>query len=311
VKHGLFLGLIAVLLVGGRSNTIVMAAQDAPTGVAGTTVPSQTDPNATIEKEASAGNWWGMTDWPAERKAVGLNILTLGTIATIGAAKWDYGSTAFHFEDEGWFDHDTPDGGADKLGHAFLGYTLTGGFSWAYRQWGFSDDEAFVRGALNSVMITTSIEIGDGFSKSQGFCWQDEVADIAGVGIAYLRYRVPGIREKVDFRLEWFPSKSFHKKWDPFTDYSGQKNVVALKPSGFFDTEDPFWKAIEFQIGYYTRGYEGVDRPYYPHENRNLYVAIGLNMAYLVEKFTGHTAYGLLEYYQVPYTYMSAVDHMD
>jgi uncharacterized protein YfiM (DUF2279 family) len=245
-----------------------------------------------------------MADWPREKKAVALNAATLGTLAVIGAAKWDYGTTAFHFTSEGWFDQDTPDGGADKFGHAFLGYTLTGAFSYIYRQWGFSEDQAFVNGAVNSLMITTMIEIGDGFSKSQGFSWQDETADLAGVGIAYLRYRVPGVREKVDFRTEWIPSPSFHERWDPFTDYSGQKNVIALKPSGFFETENPFWKAIEFQLGYYTRGYKEIDRPYFSGEKRYAYVAIGLNMTYLVEKITGHTTYGIFEYYQVPYTYI-------
>jgi hypothetical protein len=273
--------------------------------------PMSADSNEPAEKKGSEGDWWGMADWPREKKAVALNAATLGTLAIIGAAKWDYGSTGFHFEDEGWFDRDTPDGGADKLGHAFLGYTLTGAFSYAYREWGFSDDQAFVRGAINSAMITTAIEIGDGFSKSQGFCWQDEVMDMVGVGIAYLRYRVPGVREKVDFRIEWVPSSSFHEKWDPFTDYSGQKNVVALKPSGFFKTEDPFWKAIEFQVGYYTRGYAEVDRPYLHGEKRYGYVAIGLNMTYLIEALTGHTTWGVFEYYQVPYTYLPVTERFD
>jgi hypothetical protein len=290
----------------------VRAGQDIFDSTSGRTLPlSSIEPNELAQKESSAGDWWGMREWSPEKKAMALNVATLGTLAVIGVAKWDYGSTAFHFEDEGWFDHGTPDGGSDKLGHAFLGYTLTGAFSYAYREWGFSDDEAFVRGAVNSAMITTMIEIGDGFSKSQGFCWEDEVADMAGIGIGYLRYRVPGVREKVDFRIEWLPSPSFHEKWDPFTDYSGQKNVVALKPSGFFHTEEPFWNAIEFQIGYYTRGYEGRDRDYFHSEKRYGYVAIGLNMTYLVEKLSGHTTWGAFEYYQVPYTYLPATQHFD
>jgi hypothetical protein len=273
--------------------------------------PLLADSNESRGKKPSKGDWWGMADWPREKKAMALNAATLGTLAIIGVAKWDYCSTAFHFEDEGWFDRDTPDGGADKLGHAFLGYTLTGAFSYAYRRWGYSEDQAFVRGAINSLMITTMIEIGDGFSRSQGFCWQDEVMDVAGIGIAYLRYRVPGIREKVDFRIEWAPSASFHKKWDPFTDYSGQKNVLAFKPSGFFNTEEPLWKAIEFQIGYYTRGYQDRHKASFDGGKRYGYVAIGLNMTYLIERLTGHTSWGLFEYYQVPYTYLPATERFD
>jgi hypothetical protein len=292
--------VLCVLAVAG-----VAVAQDRSQD-ANSTAPSVVvaDSNETGSRESSTGDWWGMAGWPREKKAIALNAATLGTLAIIGVAKWDYGSTAFHFEDEGWFDHDTPDGGADKFGHAFLGYTLTGAFSHIYREWGFSDDQAFAHGAANSLMITTMIEIGDGFSKSQGFCWEDEVADVAGIGIAYLRYRVPGVREMVDFRVEWLPSPSFHKKWDPFTDYSGQRNVFALKPAGFLKTEAPFWKAVEFQMGYYTRGYKEIDRPYFNGEKRYAYVAIGLNMTYLVETLTGHTTYGIFEYYQTPYTYL-------
>ncbi len=302
MKRTVFLSVIVVMLLAGGPNTYALTTSDV--------APAPADANG-LEQKSPRWDWWGMAEWSPEKKAVALNAATLGTLAIIGAAKWDYGSTAFHFEDEGWFDRDTPDGGADKLGHAFLGYTLTGAFSWAYRQWGFSEDQAFVRGAVNSLMITTMIEVGDGFSKSQGFCWQDEVMDVAGIGIAYLRYRVPGVRERVDFRVEWIPSASFHEKWDPFTDYSGQRNVLAFKPGGFLNTKDPFWNLIEFQVGYYTRGYASIDRPYFHSEKRYVYAALGLNMTYLVETLTGHTTWGVFEYYQVPYTYVPFKNDLD
>ena len=312
VKYRLLFGLVGVLLVLGKSDVHAAVGQSVDKSASGAAVPlASVDPNESPKKESFMGDWWGMADWPREKKAVALNAATLGTLAVIGTVKWDYWTTAFHFTSEHWFDQDTPDGGADKCGHAFLGYTLTCVFSYVYREWGFTEDQAFVRGAVNSAMITTMIEVGDGFSKSQGFSLEDEAADMAGIGIAYLRYRVPGVREKVDFRLEWLPSPTFHEKWDPFTDYSGQKSVFALKPSGFFQTEDPFWKTIEFQVGYYTRGYASRERAYFNGEKRYGYIGIGLNMSYLLERLTGRRDWDIFEYYQVPYTYVSASKGFD
>lgn len=50
----------------------------------------------------------------------------------------------------------------------------------------------------------------------------------------------------------------------------------------------PVLKALEVQVGYCTRGYVG----------------IGVNMTYLLERLTGHRAWGVFDSYQMPYTYL-------
>ena len=66
-------------------------------------------------------------------------------------------------------------------------------------------------------------------------------------------------------------------------------------------------KALEFQVGYYTRGYAGSDQMEYFQsvEHRYGYIGIGLNVTYLLDRLTGHRAAGVFDYYQVPYTYVS------
>ena len=238
--------------------------------------------------------WWSAGDWSREKKVIVLNAVTVGAIATIGFAGWDYGSHSFNTSDEGWFGHDTPYGGADKLGHVFTCYALASAYNRIYRDWGYSDNDAILMGAASSWLTMSLIEIGDGFSVSEGYSWQDEAMNTLGVGMAYLRHRFPAIRERVDFRWEWFPSPAARsgERFDILTDYSGQKFLLAFKLDGWLRTGSPVLKALEVQVGYYTRGYVSGDDDDFDGQHRYGYVGIGLNMTYLLERFTGHRAWG-------------------
>jgi len=260
----------------------------------------------TEEGVTETPSWWHPEDWPRERKVVVLNAATVGAIVAIGFAGWDYGSHSFRTANEGWFDSDTPYGGADKLGHVFTCYALTSVYNRIYKDWGYSDHEAIRIGAVSSWLTMTVVEIGDGFSVSQGFSWQDEVMNTVGVGMAYLRHRFPAVRERIDFRWEWFPSPSVRHgdRFDVLTDYSGQKFLLAFKLDGWLQTGNPILKALEVQVGYYTRGYVSDDDDYFDGERRYGYIGLGLNVTYLLEKLTGHKAWGIFDYYQMPYTYL-------
>jgi uncharacterized protein YfiM (DUF2279 family) len=243
---------------------------------------------------------------------IALNATAGGVIAGLGVASWDYGKSSFHTKKEGWFGYDSHYGGTDKLGHAFGAYCLTDVFNSIYKDWGYSDEQAISGGVLSSWSLMTLTEIGDGFSDSQGFSWEDEVMNTAGVAMAYLRYRFPSLKEKVDFRMEWFPSPSFRhgERNDPFTDYSGQKYLLAFKTGGFVKTSNPLLKALEVHLGYYTRGYTSDDL-YFNGKHRYGYIGIGLNVTYLLEKLTGNRASGIFDYIQVPYTYISTSGRYD
>ena len=135
--------------------------------------------------------WWSVKDWPRGTKVVALNVATVGVITAIGFAGWDYGSHSFNTANEGWFEADTPYGGADELGHVFTCYALASAYNRVYKDWGYPANDAILLGAASSWLTMTAIEVGDGFSKSEGFAWQDEVMNTIGVGMAYLRHRSP------------------------------------------------------------------------------------------------------------------------
>ncbi len=264
------------------------------------------------ENDPFFSSFSSFNDWPRKKKVIALNVAAVSTIVIVGSASWDYCSSSFHLNDEGWFDPDTKFGGADKLGHAYSAYALTSVYNSIYQKWGYSDEKAILGGALSSWSQMTLIELGDGFSREHGFSWEDEVMDTLGVGLAYLRHRYPTLKEKFDFRMEWFPSPAFRHgdRSDPFTDYSGQKYLIALKPDGFLKTDNSLIKAVAIHFGYYSRGY-GEDKRYFSSENRYTYVRVGLNMTYILEQLTGHRAGGIFDYIQVPFTYISLSSKLD
>jgi uncharacterized protein YfiM (DUF2279 family) len=261
---------------------------------------------------SGADSWSFMSNWSRKQKVIAVNATAAGVIAGLGVASWDYGKSSFHTKNEGWFGQNTHYGGADKLGHAFGSYCLTDVFNSIYKHWGYSDEQAILGGVLSSWSLMTLTEIGDGFSDSQGFSWEDEAMNTVGVAMAYLRYRFPSLKDKVDFRIEWLPSPSFRhgERNDPFTDYSGQKYLLAFKTDGFVKTRNPLLKALEVHLGYYTRGYTSDDQ-YFNGKHRYGYIGIGLNVTYLLEKLTGNRASGIFDYIQVPYTYISTSGRYD
>jgi hypothetical protein len=251
------------------------------------------------------GSWWDLQDWNRGQKVAALNLASAGLVAAIGVSQWHQGDASYRFHDEGWFAHGTDYGGADKIGHAWTGYTLTSAYRAIYKNWGYQDREALLMGAASSGLAMTLVEVGDGFSSKWGFCWEDEVMNLVGVGMSYLRHSYPALENRVDFRLEWLPSASArhgeHADW--LTDYSGQRYLLAFKLNGFLKTDSPVLRALELHLGYYTRGYlSNEDEVRFKGKHRYGYVGMGLNITYLLQELTGHRAAGIFNYIQVPYT---------
>ena len=85
-----------------------------------------------------------------------------------------------------------------------------------------------------------------------------------------------------------------------------RSSCLPSRLDGWLRTGNPILKALEVQMGYYTRGYVSGDDDDFNGQHRYGYVGIGLNMTYLLERLTGHRAWGVFDYYQVPYTYLPA-----
>lgn len=243
-------------------------------------------------------------------------------IAVTGFANWNWGSSSFRFESEGWFGKETASLGMDKLGHAWSSYVLTEFFVDGIELSGADRRHAPISGALLAMGLMTGIEVFDGFSKDHGFSHEDLVVDAAGALFSIARRSIPGLREKVDFRLLYTPGKSafrslscFPKPFcageegtnrSPITDYSNQRYLLAIKLAGFEPLRDTPLRFVELHGGYYARGFTAEEEADGDPLRRRLFVGAGLNLSQLLfpnrpGKF-GRAVKSVLEYVQLPYT---------
>jgi hypothetical protein len=259
---------------------------------------------------APIGTGYEWERFTGQSSAIGWDIgVAYGLAAVIGFSEWDWGGAPFHTTQEGWFGRDTEYLGMDKLGHAYTGYLLSEYFTQRISHSVDDPTGAALTGGLLGMGIQTYVELLDGFSEN-GFSPEDFVADGIGVGFSILRNTVPGLAAKLDFRMEYVPSGN-KGAFEPYSDYSGQKYLLALKLSGFETFEDTPLRFVELQAGYYARGFTEEERSKGKELRREPYVAVGLNLQELLDGTAVRDdmpvlmARRTLEYVQLPYTYLS------
>jgi hypothetical protein len=148
------------------------------------------------------------------------------------------------------------------------------------------------------------MEVGDGTSGSQGFSWEDMVANTVGALTSVLMENYPELDRKIDLRLEYVFENDVNGIFD---DYSNHYYSMALKLDGFDALENTFLKYLELHAGYYTRGYDDSDED----DSRSFYGGISINFSSLLRhndwKKTGKT----LEYLQIPYSVLKVSHDLD
>ena len=239
-----------------------------------------------------------------EQKLIGLNASIAAGTFLWGVAFWNYGEYSPHGKTELWFDEEAYRGGGDKLGHFYATYAATHLLSYVYESWGYETAEAAKWGALSTFTLQGLMEFGDAISK-YGFSYEDVIMNTMGSAMGYLTYRYPEISNKIDFRLEYFPSDGLikKKKIDFTTDYDGMKFLVALKLDGFDFIKNKYLKYLELHLGYYVRGYKWETGPV-SDRSRNIYVGVGLNISKIVKDLSFEKTSRFFNFYQVPYTYI-------
>jgi hypothetical protein len=245
-----------------------------------------------------------LSDLTKEDKALALNLGISAAVLGWGFANWDYGSGGPRFHGEGWFDRETKEGGADKLGHLYTGYLFSHLFAGQFVRWDFDKDQAIQWGALSSLGITGLIEIGDAFSNRYGFSYQDMLFNTLGAAAGYLLWSSPELSRKIDLRVEYNPFLGGDHEFDVTTDYDRLSYLIAFKAEGFDFIENPYFKYLELHVGFRARNYAD-----YPSETgvdlrkQFLYVGIGLNLSKLLRPYLDVP---IFNYLQVPYTYVPA-----
>ncbi len=240
-----------------------------------------------------------------------------GGITYLGVKEWDWGSSSFNFNNEGWFGMDTGSGGMDKLGHMYSSYliaeTIGNGLSRHNEA-----DFAATYSALWASGLMLYVEFFDGFSVDHGFSYEDVIFNSSGIALSYFRTRNPKLRELVDYRIDYRPSKGM-KGFHPVTDYSGMRYMLAVKAAGVPSLRDTPLKYLELNLGYMARGFKAEDASYIPERSTETFVGVSINLDQLLFKPFAHQlgsvgkyASTLSHYYQPRGSYVkTAVDERD
>jgi hypothetical protein len=247
------------------------------------------------------------TTWQHATANLEVTAIAVATAAYFSINDWAKGhARSFHVQREGWFGRDSYAGGMDKLGHFYSASLLSDVFTWTLRRKGFDAYESAASGAIMSWLLMGAIEIGDGFVH-YGFSFEDITFNTLGAGFSFLRNTVPGLKEKLDFRLEYLPTNS--QRLSANDDYGNKKFLFALKLGGFDELKDTPWRFVELHAGYFARGFSDSDRALGRPLERNLYAGVGLNLSEILlgNRPVRNTLFGeigrfTLEHLQVPYT---------
>jgi hypothetical protein len=213
-------------------------------------------------------------------------------------------NSGFSFKSEGWFGRNRNSVGMDKLMHAYEGYVVAEFLGSAIRRQSSAPGGWPVSAGLISFGLMTYTEVLDGFGGDRGFSHEDFIADFTGAAVSVLRNSIPGLKDKLDIRIQYVPSDLGDTRL--LTDYAGQKYLLALQMSGFRGMERSPLRLVELHAGYYARGFRSEDKAAGKQVRRELFVGIGLNVQELLFGQTrsraGRAAHSVLDYVQVPYT---------
>jgi len=182
----------------------------------------------------------------------------------------------FHFKDEGWFGKDTANIGGDAL----TAGVLAAGFM-----------------AIN--------EISDGIEADSGYSMQDIAMNVTGAAFSVLRNAVPGVKEKLAFKIEIMPNKGIYSHVGK-KHYAQQRFMLSIKGAGFAGLRETPLRYLDLQVGYYASDFLNSDRAKGIEPKRHLFFGVGLNVGELLfgesrSRF-GRAAHSVLDHVQLPYT---------
>ena len=224
-------------------------------------------------------------------------------VTALGLHSWQWGSSkSFRWKREGWFEADSYLGGSDKLGHAYTSYAVGNVLYDHLLEEGRSPDRAMMSAVLTTQAIMTYMEVLDGYSGKYGFSPEDMISNLLGSGFAYVRATRPGMRELVDFRLEY--------ELPGYEGFQFRSNYLfAIKLAGIESMQESSLKYFELQVGYNSRGYIRAEQNDGYKQSRHVFVGVGVNISELLfgtrrnhETTARKNGRLFLEHVQMPFT---------
>ena len=232
---------------------------------------------------------------------------TLGIFAytTATQAYWTKGTTSFHFKDEGWFGKDTKNLGIDKLTHAFNTYLFSEFLGARIARKTGNRAQAAVPAALIASGLAAYGELWDAHKKDSGFSPQDVIFNTGGAVFSILRHTIPGLEEKLDFRLMPMPNSRIYS-FKGKRHYEQQRFLLSLELAGFESFRSGPLRFIELQAGYRGRDFTNAERAAGVIPKRDIFLGVALNIKELFLRDSrsklGRAVGSGLNYFQIPYT---------
>lgn len=238
----------------------------------------------------------------------------------MGAAKWEAlgimayttavqslltnPNTDFHFSHEGWFGKDTANLGIDKLTHAFNAYIFSEFLGHRIARKTGDRTGSALPAALMGFGLQFYGELWDAHKTSSGFSMEDVTFNALGSAFSYARHTVPGLEEKLDFRLMTIPnSKGFSRSGKKH--YEQQHFLFAVKLAGFEKLEASPLRFVELHVGYRGKDFTNAERAAGVTPKRDIFFGLALNVSELFFKNSrsrlGRAVASGLNYFQIPY----------
>lgn len=214
------------------------------------------------------------------------------------------GLRGFHFQHEGWFGDDTFNLGIDKLAHAWNSYWITDAAAARIRYKSGASNPEFPAFTVSMGLMIYS-ELWDAHKKNGGFATNDVIMNTAGAAFSVVRNRVPGLKEKLDFRQFVMPNSDVYTPTG-VKHFRQLRYLMALKLSGFEGMELSPLRFVELHAGYRATGFSRPERARGEPLRQRPFVGVGINLNALFfrnpEGWAGKAASTALQYIQVPYT---------
>lgn len=239
----------------------------------------------------------------------------------VKAIKWEFAAVAGYYtainapkllkdprwpttQKEGWFGHSTQNLGVDKLAHAYSSYIISELlYGRIKRKVGDAPGIELTAAALASGIMLWS-EVFDSIEPTGGWSWEDVTFNSLGAGFSAIRNSVPGLDDKLDFRLLIEPNKDVYtlKGKEHFRQ---QRYLFALKLAGFKTFERTPLRYMELHLGYRADDFLNEDRAAGIPPKRHVFAGLGINLKELLFKDArtrkGRAVGEVLTYFQPPF----------
>ena len=283
--------------IGSSFDLAELGRQPAPQApVQGPVDPQPSPQNAPDARYKSLGSRIGAAKWEA---------ISLFAYITATQAYWTGATTSFHFKDEGWFGRDTKNLGIDKLTHAFNAYLFAEFLGARIARKTGDRPAAALPAAMLSMGLMLYGEMWDGHKEDSGFSVQDVIFNTGGAAFSVLRHTVPGLEEKLDFRLLLMPNSDIYT-FKGKRHYEQQRFLLSLELAGFEGLKTSPLRFAELQVGYRGKNFTNAERARGVIPKRDIFFGIGLNVKQLFFRNSrsrlGRAISSGLNYFQLPYT---------